>query len=85
MQVKADSEGAGARSYNYRVVMYAGGAELDMRGRCSAGQKVQSESVAQNSIGGTDMPERPAGTGGEFVRQLRRPAPCQTSHMLMQT
>lgn len=40
IQVKADSEGAGARSYNYRVVMYAGGAELDMRGRCSAGQKV---------------------------------------------
>lgn len=29
-----------ARSYNYRVVMYCGGAELDMRGRCSAGQKV---------------------------------------------
>ncbi len=24
----------------YRVVMYSGGAELDMRGRCSAGQKV---------------------------------------------
>lgn len=23
-----------------RVVMYSGGAELDMRGRCSAGQKV---------------------------------------------
>lgn len=40
MQVKADSEGAGARSYNYRVVMLSGGAELDMRGRCSAGQKV---------------------------------------------
>lgn len=40
IQVKADSEGAGARSYNYRVVMMTGGAELDMRGRCSAGQKV---------------------------------------------
>jgi len=39
-QVKADSEGGGARSYNYRVVMMAGGVELDMRGRCSAGQKV---------------------------------------------
>ena len=38
--MKADSEGAGARSYNYRVVMMSGGAELDMRGRCSAGQKV---------------------------------------------
>eukprot|EP00887_Chlorella_sp_A99_P003883 scaffold11.g3883.t1 len=39
-QIKADAEGAAGRSYNYRVVMYTGGAELDMRGRCSAGQKV---------------------------------------------
>lgn len=30
----------GNRSYNYRVVMYKSGNELDMRGRCSAGQKV---------------------------------------------
>lgn len=30
----------GNRSYNYRVVMYKTGNELDMRGRCSAGQKV---------------------------------------------
>lgn len=30
----------GNRSYNYRVVMYKSNAELDMRGRCSAGQKV---------------------------------------------
>lgn len=39
IQVKADAE-SGQRSYNYRVVMISGGAELDMRGRCSAGQKV---------------------------------------------
>lgn len=39
IQIKADAEGA--RSYNYRVVMMSGGAELDMRGRCSAGQKVR--------------------------------------------
>lgn len=38
IQVKADADGA--RSYNYRVVMHSGGAELEMRGRCSAGQKV---------------------------------------------
>ena len=38
IQVKADAE-TGQRSYNYRVVMISGGAELDMRGRCSAGQK----------------------------------------------
>ncbi|KAK6455125.1 DNA repair protein [Scheffersomyces xylosifermentans] len=30
----------GNRSYNYRVVMYKNSNELDMRGRCSAGQKV---------------------------------------------
>lgn len=40
IQIKADAEGAAGRSYNYRVVMHTGGAELDMRGRCSAGQKV---------------------------------------------
>lgn len=40
IQVKADAE-SGQRSYNYRVVMFSGGVELDMRGRCSAGQKVQ--------------------------------------------
>lgn len=39
IQVKADAE-TGQRSYNYRVVMLSSGAELDMRGRCSAGQKV---------------------------------------------
>lgn len=43
VQVKADTENAksgSTRSYNYRVVMRSGDAELDMRGRCSAGQKV---------------------------------------------
>ncbi|GLC38034.1 DNA repair protein rad50 [Pleodorina starrii] len=40
IQIRADTEGAGARSYNYRVVMASGATELDMRGRCSAGQKV---------------------------------------------
>jgi DNA repair protein RAD50 len=34
-----------ARSYNYRVVMRKGGVELDMRGRCSAGQKVQGKNI----------------------------------------
>ncbi|KAK9807149.1 hypothetical protein WJX73_000402 [Symbiochloris irregularis] len=38
IQIKADADGA--RSYNYRVVMLSGGVSLDMRGRCSAGQKV---------------------------------------------
>ncbi|OZC05081.1 hypothetical protein X798_07948 [Onchocerca flexuosa] len=38
------SESAGEnekkKSYNYRVVMYVGGTEIDMPGRCSAGQKM---------------------------------------------
>lgn len=37
--IKATAEGSRG-SYNYRVMMVTGGAELDMRGRCSAGQKV---------------------------------------------
>ncbi len=36
----SDAEATTGRSYNYRVVMKSGDAELDMRGRCSAGQKV---------------------------------------------
>ena len=36
----AASVGRATRSYNYRVSMKVGDAELDMRGRCSAGQKV---------------------------------------------
>lgn len=40
IQIKADADHGAQRSYNYRVIMVAGGAELDMRGRCSAGQKV---------------------------------------------
>ena len=41
IQIRSDSETTtGRSSYNYRVVMLCGGAELEMRGRCSAGQKV---------------------------------------------
>ncbi len=41
IQIRSDSDGTtGRSSYNYRVVMLCGGAELEMRGRCSAGQKV---------------------------------------------
>jgi DNA repair protein RAD50 len=35
-----DGEDASKRSYNYRVVMTKRDCELDMKGRCSAGQKV---------------------------------------------
>ncbi|UZJ57177.1 hypothetical protein CBS101457_006497 [Exobasidium rhododendri] len=40
ISIRADGEGAGVRStYNYRVVMVKDSVEMDMRGRCSAGQK----------------------------------------------
>ncbi len=35
------SAGLKRRTYNYRVVMVKGDTALDMRGRCSAGQKVK--------------------------------------------
>ncbi|PVH20965.1 hypothetical protein CXQ85_004481 [Candidozyma haemuli] len=41
IEIKCDVNTSGrGRSYNYRVVMYKKSSELDMRGRCSAGQKV---------------------------------------------
>jgi DNA repair protein RAD50 len=41
VEIRADYESATqGRSYNYRVVMIKGECEMDMRGRCSAGQKV---------------------------------------------
>jgi len=42
-----------ARSYNYRVVMTKGGAELDMRGRCSAGQRVLASIVIRLALAET--------------------------------
>ncbi|KAH8584734.1 RAD50 DNA repair-related [Cryptosporidium sp. chipmunk genotype I] len=37
---KSSRTPSGAKSFNYRVVMVQNGVELDMKGRCSAGQKV---------------------------------------------
>ena len=42
--------GKAARSYNYRLVMTTGGAELEMRGRCSAGQKVLASIVVRLAL-----------------------------------
>ena len=39
-----------SRSYNYRVVMTKGDSELDMRGRCSAGQKVLASIVIRLAL-----------------------------------
>ena len=45
------SLGSGAkRHYNYRVVMVKSGVEMDMRGRCSAGQKVRQQSSFGKSL-----------------------------------
>ncbi|KAJ2558261.1 DNA repair protein rad50 [Coemansia sp. RSA 1933] len=43
IEIRSEVEGArNSRSHNYRVVMIKGGHAIDMRGRCSAGQKVLS-------------------------------------------
>jgi len=42
-----------ARSYNYRVVMTKGNIELDMRGRCSAGQKQLASLVIRMALAET--------------------------------
>ena len=40
----------GKRSYNYRVVLINGDVELDMRGRCSAGQKVLASIIIRLAL-----------------------------------
>ena len=42
-----------AKSYNYRVVMTKGGAQMDMRGRCSAGQRVLTSIVIRLALAET--------------------------------
>jgi DNA repair protein RAD50 len=39
-----------AKSYNYRVVMTKGNSKLDMRGRCSAGQRVLASIVIRLAL-----------------------------------
>ena len=41
------------KSYNYRVVMSKGGSKMDMRGRCSAGQRVLSSIVIRLALAET--------------------------------
>merc|ERR1719498_1857108 len=45
--------GNAARSYNYRVVMVCGEAEMDMRGRCSAGQRVLASLIIRLALAET--------------------------------
>lgn len=49
-EVKSTVKG---KSYNYRVVMFKQDAELDMRGRCSAGQKVLASIIIRLALSET--------------------------------
>lgn len=46
---------SGSRSYNYRVVMRKGDVPLDMRGRCSAGQRILASIVIRLALAGLSM------------------------------
>ena len=49
--IRSDNEGAkGNSSYNYRVCMVKQDAEMDMRGRCSAGQKVLASIIIRLAL-----------------------------------
>ena len=49
--IRSDHESAkGNRSYNYRVCMVKNMAEMDMRGRCSAGQKVLASIIIRLAL-----------------------------------
>ena len=48
-----DKGGRAARSYNYRVAMTKGSTQLDMRGRCSAGQRVLASLVIRLALAET--------------------------------
>ncbi|KAH6816239.1 DNA repair-recombination protein [Perilla frutescens var. frutescens] len=53
ISIHSDSDGAGTRSYSYKVVMQTGDAELEMRGRCSAGQKVLASLIIRLALAET--------------------------------
>ncbi|XP_076362721.1 DNA repair protein rad50 [Tachypleus tridentatus] len=59
IEVRSEEEEGGAsldkqkRTYNYRVVMVKGDASLDMRGRCSAGQKVLASLIIRLALAET--------------------------------
>lgn len=48
-----DAGSKAAKSYNYRVVMSKGSSKLDMRGRCSAGQRVLASIVIRLALAET--------------------------------
>jgi DNA repair protein RAD50 len=48
--IRSDNETGKGRSYNYRVCMLKQDAEMDMRGRCSAGQKVLASIIIRLAL-----------------------------------
>ncbi|KAI1789650.1 hypothetical protein LXA43DRAFT_1020614 [Ganoderma leucocontextum] len=51
IKIRSDSEGGVTkRSYNYRVVMTKDQVEMDMRGRCSAGQKMLASIIIRLAL-----------------------------------
>ena len=52
-QDSSGGENKAARSYNYRVMMYKGDTCLEMRGRCSAGQRVLAAVVIRLALAET--------------------------------
>ncbi|KAJ7044129.1 hypothetical protein C8F04DRAFT_1228961 [Mycena alexandri] len=51
IKIRSDAEGgATKRSYNYRVVMTKDQVEMDMRGRCSAGQKMLASIIIRLAL-----------------------------------
>jgi len=58
IEIKSDEDDGGGlekakRQYNYRVVMFKGDTATDMRGRCSAGQKVLASLVIRLALAET--------------------------------
>ncbi|KXS19217.1 DNA repair protein Rad50, partial [Gonapodya prolifera JEL478] len=50
IKIRSDSDSRGNRTYNYRVIMVKDDTELDMRGRCSAGQKVLASLIIRLAL-----------------------------------
>ena len=53
LRAEPTESGRSRRSYNYRVVMVKRGVDMDMRGRCSAGQKVLASLVIRLALAET--------------------------------
>ncbi|ETN46457.1 uncharacterized protein HMPREF1541_00641 [Cyphellophora europaea CBS 101466] len=51
IEIRADGDAStGKKSHNYRVMMVKNGTEMDMRGRCSAGQKVLASIIIRLAL-----------------------------------